>query len=130
MCANCDNLEHEVAELEAAGASRLHLDVMDGQYVPNFALGLGDVKSICRNTSLETELHMMILEPGRYIQMFADAGVDFDVVLGVGSSGLDIGTRRIFLRNNNGVMQFRNYAKSNMTSSGYCAVLTIYKYVP
>ena len=60
----------------------------------------------------------------------ADAGVDFDVVLGVGSSGLDIGTRRIFLRNNNGVMQFRNYAKSNMTSSGYCAVLTIYKYVP
>ena len=76
MCANCDNLKQEVAELEAAGASRLHLDVMDGQYVPNFALGLGDVKSICRNTSLETELHMMILEPGRYVQMFADAGVN------------------------------------------------------
>ena len=76
MCANCDNLKKEVADLEAAGATRLHLDVMDGQYVPNFALGLGDVKSICRNTSLETELHMMILEPGRYVQMFADAGVD------------------------------------------------------
>lgn len=76
MCANCDNLKDEVAQLEAAGASRLHLDVMDGQYVPNFALGLGDVKSICRNTSLETELHMMILEPGRYIKMFAQAGVD------------------------------------------------------
>lgn len=76
MCANCDNLKQEVADLEAAGASRLHLDVMDGQYVPNFALGLGDVKSICRNTSLVTELHMMVLEPGRYIKLFADAGVD------------------------------------------------------
>ena len=63
MCANCDNLEHEVAELEAAGASRLHLDVMDGQYVPNFALGLGDVKSICRNTSLETELYKCLPTP-------------------------------------------------------------------
>lgn len=76
MCARCDNLREEVLSLEAAGVSRLHLDIMDGQYVPNFALGLGDVKSICRNTSLETELHMMILDPGRYIQMFVDAGVD------------------------------------------------------
>ena len=76
MCANFDNLKHVVLTLEAAGATRLHLDVMDGQYVPNFALGLGDVKSICRNTSLLTELHLMIMEPNRYIKMFADAGVD------------------------------------------------------
>ena len=76
MCSNCDSLRDEVLALEAAGANRLHIDVMDGQYVPNFALGLGDVKSICRNTSLVTELHMMIMEPGRYVKMFADAGVD------------------------------------------------------
>lgn len=76
MCANFDNLKAEALSLEAAGATRLHLDVMDGMYVPNFALGLGDVKSVCRNTSLVTELHMMIMEPGRYIKMFANAGVD------------------------------------------------------
>lgn len=76
MCTNCDNLTAEVLTLEAAGANRLHLDVMDGHYVPNFALGLGDVKSICKHTSLMTELHMMIEEPGRYVKIFADAGVD------------------------------------------------------
>ena len=76
MCGNFDNLKEEALALEAAGATRLHLDVMDGQYVPNFALGLGDVKSICHNTSLVTELHMMILDPGKYIELFADAGVD------------------------------------------------------
>ena len=76
MCGNFDNLKEEVTNLEAAGANRLHLDLMDGQYVPNFALGLGDVKSICKNTVLPTELHMMIQEPGRYIKLFADAGVD------------------------------------------------------
>ncbi len=76
MCANFDNLKEEALSLEAAGATRLHLDLMDGQYVPNFALGLGDVKSVCRNTSLVTELHMMVFRPGKYIKMFADAGVD------------------------------------------------------
>ena len=63
MCSNCDSLRDEVLALEAAGANRLHIDVMD-------------VKSICRNTSLVTELHMMIKDPGRYIKLFADAGVD------------------------------------------------------
>lgn len=76
MCANFDNLKAEALSLEAAGATRLHLDVMDGQYVPNFALGLGDLKSICRTTSLVTELHLMIMEPHRHIKLFADAGVD------------------------------------------------------
>ena len=76
MCANFDNLKDEAQSLEAAGATRLHLDVMDGQYVPNFALGLGDVKSVCRNTTIATEVHMMIQEPARFVQMFADAGVD------------------------------------------------------
>ncbi len=76
MCTSLDDLKGEVQKLEAAGATRLHLDIMDGQYVPNFAMGLGDVKSVCQNTKLETELHMMIMEPGKYIKMFINAGVD------------------------------------------------------
>jgi len=76
LAADFGNLEKEMEWFNRSQADWLHLDVMDGQYVPNFALGLGDVKSICRNTSLLTELHLMIMEPGRYIKLFADAGVD------------------------------------------------------
>lgn len=76
MCANFDCLKKEIRELEEAGASRFHLDVMDGVYVPNFALGLEDVKSICANSNIDTELHLMIKHPSKYINIFADAGVD------------------------------------------------------
>lgn len=76
MCVSCDCLKQEVVKLQEAGADRLHLDIMDGRYVPNFALGLGDVKSICANSQIETELHLMIKEPSKYIELFAETGVD------------------------------------------------------
>lgn len=76
MCANCDHLQNEVELLEEAGIDRFHIDFMDGCYVPNYALGIGDVRSICRNASVETELHLMIKDPVRYIDMFAETGVD------------------------------------------------------
>lgn len=76
MCANFDNLKQEIFALEEAGATRFHLDVMDGVYVQNFALGLGSIKSICRNANIETELHLMIKEPSKYIDLFAEAGAD------------------------------------------------------
>jgi len=71
-----DDLKGQILKLEAAGIDRFHLDVMDGVFVPNFALGYEDVKSICRLSSKPTELHLMQSKTSDYIDFWADAGVD------------------------------------------------------
>jgi ribulose-phosphate 3-epimerase len=72
----CDfgHLAAEVAELEAAGARALHLDVMDGRFVPNFTYGMTIVKAVRQATSLPLDVHMMIVEPAQYVGAFIDAG--------------------------------------------------------
>lgn len=74
----CDfgNLEREIRRLEDAGVVGLHLDVMDGQFVPNLSFGLPIVESIRRLTDLTLDVHLMIVEPQRYLQQFYDAGAD------------------------------------------------------
>lgn len=74
MCADLGNLAGEVAALEAAGADIFHLDIMDGRYVPNFALGLSDVKAIAGMAHIPCDVHLMIEDPGNYVESFIEAG--------------------------------------------------------
>ncbi len=74
----CDfgNLEREVRALEDAGVAALHLDVMDGCFVPNFTYGLPIVEAVRRLTTLPLDVHLMIVQPERYIESFVRAGAD------------------------------------------------------
>jgi ribulose-phosphate 3-epimerase len=75
---SCDfgNIEREVRRLEAAGVQGLHLDVMDGCFVPNLTFGLPIVEAIRRLTDLPLDTHLMIVQPERYVDRFIDAGAD------------------------------------------------------
>jgi ribulose-phosphate 3-epimerase len=74
----CDfaNLEREVRALESADVKALHLDVMDGQFVPNLTYGMPIVAALKKITKLPLDVHLMIQEPQRYLRQFADAGAD------------------------------------------------------
>jgi len=74
----CDfaNVEREIRRLEQAGAQSLHVDVMDGVFVPNISIGLPVVKAIRRVTELPLDVHLMIVEPGKYVRRFREAGAD------------------------------------------------------
>ncbi|MGA2035274.1 MAG: ribulose-phosphate 3-epimerase [Thermoguttaceae bacterium] len=74
----CDfsQLGNEVRRLEQAGARMLHLDIMDGHFVPNLSFGIPIVEAVRRVTRLPLDVHLMISEPGRYVEQFRHAGAD------------------------------------------------------
>ena len=80
LSADFTRLADQVSALERAGADRIHIDVMDGRFVPNISMGPFIVEAIRSITDLPLEAHLMIEEPDRYIGAFMDAGADVIIV--------------------------------------------------
>ncbi len=74
LSADLVRLAEQVAAVEVAGADWIHIDVMDGRFVPNLTYGAGMVAALRRITKLPLDVHLMVVEPEHYIAPFADAG--------------------------------------------------------
>ena len=80
LSADFSRLGEEIKAIEAGGADYVHIDVMDGRFVPNITIGPLIVEAVRRVTTLPLDVHLMIAEPDRYIDSFAKAGADIIVV--------------------------------------------------
>lgn len=77
LSANFVRLEEDIKAVENAGAHMLHIDVMDGHFVPNITIGYSVVAAIRKITKLPLDVHLMIENPDIFVKEFADAGADF-----------------------------------------------------
>jgi ribulose-phosphate 3-epimerase len=76
LAADFSNLAHDIAAVNKSDADWFHLDIMDGVFVPNISFGMPVIKSMTEHTTKPLDVHLMIVEPDRYIQTFADLGAD------------------------------------------------------
>lgn len=95
LAADFARLGEQVAEAERGGADRIHLDVMDGHFVPNLSMGVPIVESLRRATRLPLETHLMISDPDFFLDAFAEAGSDSFLVHWEGNHNLHRTVQRI-----------------------------------
>lgn len=89
LAADFKNLGQQVSDVTAAGAHYIHLDVMDGEYVPSISFGMPVISSLRSCTDRVFDVHMMVQEPGRYIQDMKEAGADLICVHAEACTHLD-----------------------------------------
>ena len=89
LAADFTRLGEQVHEIEEAGAPYLHLDVMDGAFVPSISFGMPVLKSLRKVTNMTFDVHMMVEEPGRYIEDIKNAGADIITVHAEACTHLD-----------------------------------------
>ena len=80
LSADFANLERDIRNIEENGADFVHVDIMDGIFVPNISIGIPVLQSIRKVTDMFLDVHLMIVEPVRYVDQFCDAGADLVTV--------------------------------------------------
>ena len=95
LAADFCRLGEQVAEAEQAGADRIHVDVMDGHFVPNLSMGAPIVQSLRRVTRLPLEIHLMVSDPDLFLDEFVEAGSDSFLVHWEGNANLHRTVQRI-----------------------------------